>query len=335
MKFGPIPVKEAEGKVLAHNMARAEGRGAFRKGKTLTAEDVAAMILEGHQTVYTAELEDGDLGEDAAAQRVAEAAAGSGLRLKGPAEGRVNLESLVRGVVRVDSARLERVNSCEGITFASLPAWSLVEAGQNVATVKIIPYALPSALVDQAEAAATGDSPLIQVAELKSRRVGLVFSGLPAALGRVVRTFEQPLRKKIEAFGSTVAAMNLVRLEGLQTEDALAEALRQQVGEGIELIMMAGDTSIMDRNDLTPRAVVCAGGQVDCIGAPVEPGNLLMLAALGSVAVVGVPGCVRSPKPTVIDRILPALLAGDRLTAVDVARLGLGGLMENGNHNAQ
>jgi molybdenum cofactor cytidylyltransferase len=125
-----------------------------------------------------------------------------------------------------------------------------------------------------------------------------------------------------------------VRLEGGSDAELLADALRQQLAEKIELIVMASDTSIMDRNDVAPRAVVCAGGQVDCIGAPVEPGNLLMLAAIGPVPVVGVPGCVRSARPTVIDRILPVLLAGDRLTAVDVARLGYGGLIVNGNHDS-
>jgi molybdenum cofactor cytidylyltransferase len=334
MKFGPIPVSQAEGKILAHNLARPDSRGAFRKGKTITAQDVAEMVAEGFQRIYAAELEDGDLDEDEAARRLAEAAVGGGLRLKGPADGRVNLVAEGRGVVRVDPARLERVNSCEGVTFATLPSWTLVEAGQAVATVKIIPYALSAAILDQAVSAAAGDSPLIQVSELKSRRVGLVFSALPAALGRVVKSFETPLRNRIEGMGSTVAAVNLVRLEGGQDEDVLAEALRQQVAEGIEMIVMASDTSIMDRNDVTPRAVVCAGGQVDCIGAPVEPGNLLMLASLARIPVVGVPGCVRSPKPTVVDRVLPALLAGDRLDAADVARLGYGGLIEHGNHNA-
>jgi len=333
MKFGPVPVAQAEGKVLAHNIARPDGRGAFRKGRTITAQDVAAMLAEGFQEVYAAVLEDGDVDEDGAARRVAEATAGGGLLLKGPADGRVNLEALSRGVLRVDPARLERINSCEGVTFATLPSWSLVEAGQSVATIKIIPYAVPADVLEQAVIAAAGESPVIQLSELKSRRVGLVFSAMPPALGRVVKSFEQPLRRRIEALGSIVAAVNLVRLEGGQDEDALAGALRQQIAEGIEMIVMAGDTSIMDRNDVAPRAVVCAGGQVDSIGAPVEPGNLLMLASLARVPVVGVPGCVRNPRPTVVDRVFPALLAGHHLDTTDVARLGYGGLIEHGNHD--
>ena len=100
MKFGPIPVKQAEGKILAHNLARPDGRGAFRKGKMITAQDVAELIAQGYERIYAAELEDGDLDENDAARQVGEAAAGSGLRLKGPADGRVNLEAQTRGVVR-------------------------------------------------------------------------------------------------------------------------------------------------------------------------------------------------------------------------------------------
>jgi molybdenum cofactor cytidylyltransferase len=327
MKFGLVPVAAAEGKILAHNLARPDGHGLFRKGRTISAGDVAEMLAAGCQTVYAAELEDGDVDENVAALQVGQAALGPGLRLNGPAEGRVNLEATLRSVVRVDPARLERVNSCEGVTFATLPSWSVVEAGQTVATVKIIPYAVPASVLERAVAAAQGETPLIQASELKSRRVGLVFSALPVALGRVVKSYELPLRRRIEATGSTVAAVNLVRLEGGQDADLVADALRKQAAEGIELIIIASDTSIMDRSDVAPQAVVCAGGQVDCIGAPVEPGNLLMLAALGTIPVVGVPGCVRSAKPTVVDWILPVLLAGERLTTGDVARLGYGGLI--------
>ncbi len=335
MKFGPLPVEQSEGKILAHNVPRPDGRTALRKGKLITRRDVATLREEGYAWVYAVELESGDVEENEAACRVAEAAGGSGLRPKGSSSGRVSLEALFKGVLRVDAERLERVNRFDGLAFATLPSFTIVEAGQTAATVKIIPYALPASVLEQAERAARGDSPLAQVRELKPRRVGLVFSGLPFARERVARTFGPPLRRRIESWGSRVAAQEYVELAGEKDGTALAEALARQVAEGAELIVLASETSIMDANDIAPRAVLRAGGQVACVGAPVDPGNLLMLAYLEGVPVLGVPGCARSPKPNVIDRVLPALLAGDPLSAADIRRLGYSGLLAEDAPRAQ
>lgn len=331
MKFGLIPLDEAKGKILAHNIARRSRPGTLRKGKTIDAGDILDLVSEGYSLVYAAELEEDDVDEDRAARRVAESAVAGccGLLIQGPADGRVNLVAAVSGVLRVDAARLERVNRCEGVTFASLRSFRLVRSGQVVATIKIIPYALPASVLEQAEQAARGDTPLLRVGELKPRPVGLLLSGLPAATGRVVRSFDAPLRKRIEGWGSQLTQVDYVALNGEHDEVALAEALCRQIERGCELVVVAGETSTMDRNDVAPRAVVRAGGQVLCVGAPVEPGNLLMLAKVDEVPVVGLPGCARSPKENVVDWVLPALLAGDQLSAADVAGMGYGGLVED------
>ncbi len=331
MKFGPIPLGQAEGKILAHNIAHRSRPGTLRKGKTIDAADISVLVSEGYSSVYAVELDEDDVDEDRAARRVAEAAAAGccGLLIQGPSDGRVNLTAAVSGMLRVDPARLERVNRCEGVTFATLRSYRLVRPGQVVATIKIIPYALPASVLAQAEQAARGDTPLLRVTDLKSREVGMVLSGLPAAAGRVVRSFDAPLRKRIEGWGSQLMQVDYVALSGEQDEVNLAAALCRQIERGCELVVMAGETSIMDRNDVAPRAVVQAGGQVLCVGAPVEPGNLLMLASLDGIPVVGLPGCARSPKENVVDWVLPALLAGDPLDAADVAGMGYGGLMED------
>jgi molybdenum cofactor cytidylyltransferase len=109
----------------------------------------------------------------------------------------------------------------------------------------------------------------------------------------------------------------------------LTELLVQRVAEGAELIVLAGETAIMDRYDIAPRAIECAGGEVTCFGAPVDPGNLLMLAYLGDVPILGAPGCARSPKANVIDWVLPRLMSGERLEREDLLVLGHGGLLED------
>ena len=85
----------------------------------------------------------------------------------------------------------------------------------------------------------------------------------------------------------------------------------------------------MDRHDIAPRAIERAGGEVACFGAPVDPGNLLLLAYLGPVPILAAPGCARSRKENVVDRVLPRLLAGERLSRGDIVSMGQGGLLED------
>jgi molybdenum cofactor cytidylyltransferase len=126
-----------------------------------------------------------------------------------------------------------------------------------------------------------------------------------------------------------VKRTDFVALDDEPDEAALAEMLRQQVASGIEMILLAGETAIMDSHDIVPRAIERAGGRVESVGAPVDPGNLLMLAYIRDVPVVGAPGCARSKKINIVDWILPRLLVGDRLTRRDIIELGHGGLLQD------
>jgi molybdenum cofactor cytidylyltransferase len=248
----------------------------------------------------------------------------------GPHSGRANLLAAVQGLVRVDPERLLKLNGHEGVTVATLRAHTPVRANQVVATVKVIPFALEAETVAAAvQAAARDQEPLLRVDPLAPRPVALVLSGSLAARARVERDFVPPLRARIEALGSTIESVEFVSLEDEAGEVALAEALRRVVNAGAGLVLLAGETAIVDRHDIAPRALERAGGEVVCFGAPVDPGNLLLLGRLDGVAVVGAPGCARSPRENVVDAVLPRLLAGDRLTHADVVALGHGGLLED------
>jgi len=332
MKFGPVPVANAVGKILGHNIAAADGRRALRKGKPLSAKDIERLQALGRQVVYVAELEADDVGENAAAKRIAVAALGSAttdnLRLSGPAAGRVNFLSNVLGVLRVDAERLTRLNEIQGVTAATLKSHSPVRTRQIVATVKIIPYALPEQSVQAAESICAA-RPLIRVDALRHQNVALILSGSASVRERVLNDFDAPLRDRLETLGATIQSVEFIPLEDESGEAALAEAMQRQISAGADLIILAGETAIMDQHDIAPRAVVRAGGAVICVGAPVDPGNLLMLAELDAAAILGAPGCARSRKTNIVDWILPRLLAGDRLTQRDITAMGHGGLLED------
>lgn len=329
MKFGPVPVAQAEGKILGHNLTSPTGRQLLRKGRSLTGEDVRLLDQLGRRDVYVAELEPGDLDEDAAAGRIAAAVFGRAARTTRPVAGRVNLLASEMCVTRVDTARLRRLNECEGLSLATLPSFAIVQPRKIAATIKVIPFALPEAVVCQAEAIAGENGLVVRLLPLYPRPAALILSSSPYARERVTNDFVPALQARLEALGSTLQSVDFVPLEEQAGEVALAETIRSRVTAGAEIVILAGETAIMDRRDIAPRAVERAGGEVICFGAPVDPGNLLMLASLGNVPILGAPGCVRSQKTNVIDWVLPPLLAGDRLTRSDIIQMGHGGLLED------
>ena len=328
MKFGPVPLDRAEGKILGHNIAGPDGRRLLRKGRPLTREDLETLRAIGRASVYVAELAPDDVDEDTAARRVAEAVCGPGLRLSGAASGRANLLAAQLGVLRVDTERLARVNDCEGVTLATLASNSAVRPRQMAATVKVIPFAVPEAILHAAEHVARGGGPLIRVDALPPQPVALIFSGSLSIKDKLAADF-QPLTERVEALGSRVVSADYVPLEDESGETTLTEVLDRVNKAGARLILVAGETATMDQGDIVPRAVERAGGSVEVLGAPVDPGNLLMLGYLGDVPILGAPGCARSRKVNVIDWILPRLLVGDRLTRRDILTLGHGGLLED------
>lgn len=329
MKFEPVSLIHATGKILGHNVTGPDGRRIFRKGRPLSGEDIEQLRELGRKTVYVAKLEPGDIDEDAAAGRIANCLSNEQFRLSGPSTGRANLYTMVQGIIRVDTGRLTALNHCQGVTLATLRHNSVVSEGKIAATLKILPYAVPHATVELAENIARRGGPLIALDPLRPKRVSLILSGSPHARERIVRSFESSLSKRLEALGAGIATVDFVLLDEEEDEANLASMLKQRVREGAQLVILAGETAIMDRHDIAPRAVERAGGRVICYGAPVDPGNLLMLAELGDTPVMGAPGCARSPKDNIIDLVLPRLLVGDRLDRDDIISFAHGGLLED------
>ena len=139
MDFRRFALEEAEGTILAHGVT-VNGRS-FKKGRILGAEDIAALTSAGHETVIAARLEADDIPEDEAAETIAKAARGDGVRCAAPFTGRCNLYAEAHGVALIDDSRLDEINLIdESLTIATVAPFELVEPGQMLATIKIIPF---------------------------------------------------------------------------------------------------------------------------------------------------------------------------------------------------
>jgi len=330
VKFLKVPASAAANCVLAHNVFDERGNRLLRKGALLTAQHRELLLQSGHREIYVAQLEASDLGENEAAQRVAAVVAGDGVFSPGAATGRANLKATASGLLRINIDAVNHLNEIdEGITVATLPAFSVVRAKQMVTTVKIIPFAVPQAAVEIIEKFCRTCPPIIRVQALPPRRVGLIVSahqhrGDENQHERIAAEFTPALQTRLENLGSAIAQKNFVDHE----PPDIAQAIRAQLAAGCEMILMISMTAIIDRHDVAPTAIEMSGGLVEHFGVPVDPGNLLLVGYHGATPIIGVPGCVRSPKINAFDLVLPRLLAGDHLTRRELVRLGHGGLLE-------
>ena len=323
MIFAELPSEEAEGALLAHSVKLP--KASFKKGRRLSAEDVAALLAAGRRTVIAARLEPGDVGEDEAAARIAAAACGPGLVASAPFTGRCNLLASGPGLLVVDRERLDRLNLVdEAVTIASLPPYDVLEPRQMAATVKIIPFAAPRAAVERCAAIAAEGGPLLRLAAFRPRRVGLIQTTLPGLKPSI-------LDKTVEAIDGRVVPLGcppVTERRCPHEAGAVAAAIEAMRRDGAALILVAGASAITDRRDVIPAALEQAGGTVEHLGMPVDPGNLLMLGRLGGEPVLGLPGCVRSPKVNGFDWVLQRLVADLPVGRRDIMLMGVGGLLK-------
>ncbi|WP_413205427.1 NTP transferase domain-containing protein [Rhodospirillum sp. A1_3_36] len=326
MIFGPTPLEEAEGAILAHAQAVMGKR--LRKGAVLTVADIALLRDQGLEAVVAARLEPGDLHEDRAAQRIAAALQGPGLEAGEPFTGRANLFSAVDGVLSLDRARLERLNGLhEGLTVATLPPFARLTPKRMVATVKVIPFALPEAVVAEAEAlagAGEGEAPLVGAA-FHPKRLVLVQTRLSDTADKMLDKTVRVTADRMASLGGALVGEHRCAHDAAELAGVLSSVLAE---DPPDILAVAGASAIVDRGDVIPEALRLAGGVVQHLGMPVDPGNLLMLGRAGDTAVLGLPGCARSPAMNGFDWVLDRLCANLPATGREIMAMGVGGLLK-------
>lgn len=322
MIFSAEPIGRAAGGILAHGIK--QDRLNLKKGKILDADDVARLAAQGFLSVVVARLEPEDVGEDEAAAAIAATLAGGGIDAAAASTGRANLHANAHGILLIRSAGIDRANAIdEAITLATLPDAQVVVPGQMVATVKIIPFAVPRPALARCLEALRAACPVLAVAPFTPHHAGLVQTRLPgikdSVLDKTVRVTEARLR----ALGSTLSSTVVVAHD----ESSVASAVTRQRREGLDPILIAGASAIVDRRDVVPAAVAAAGGEIVHFGMPVDPGNLLLVGQVHGTAIIGLPGCARSPQPNGFDMLLQRLLAGLPIGASQIMGWGVGGLL--------
>jgi molybdopterin biosynthesis enzyme len=319
-----VSVYDAVGKVLIHDLTQiipGEYKGSrFKKGHVIREEDIELLLKMGKKHLYVLEKGDTDIHENEAAIRIAKAATGKGIKLTEPSEGKVELIAEQDGLLKVNTDILAELIDQDEIMFATLHKDQVVRTGEKVAGTRVIPLFVKEEIVTKAEEVLKSDS-LIQVLPLKPFKVGLVTTGSEVYSGKIKDQFGPVLKRKFSNLGSTVVK----QLFSDDDEDMIADCIRELLDEGVDMIGVTGGMSV-DPDDKTPTGIRKAGGKIILYGAPVLPGAMFLLAYIGKVPVVGLPGCVMYSKTSIFDLIVPRILAGEVPTRADIKKLAHGGL---------
>ena len=279
MKFGPVPPLEAKGAIVVHTTRK--GGLVLKKGTLVGEREIAALREAGISQITVARLEPDDVSEDVAAGDIATAVAGEGVHVEHAFTGRANLFAEHAGVLVVDRAGVDRLNDVDpDITFATLSAFTPVVAGKMIATVKIIPFAVPGEARDRAVAVARAAEPLVRIAPYKVRKVGVISTVLPGLADKVIDKTLKVTAERLAPAGAQIIAEKRVPHDTAALAPAIAEMLRA----GSELVIVFGASAIADRRDVIPAAVEAIGGTIEHFGMPVDPGNLMLVASAGAVA---------------------------------------------------
>ena len=326
MRIETVAVPQALGSILMHNVADGHGGLVVKKGVRIAVEHVALLLAAGCGEVQVAVLDASDVHEDEAASTLAGALQAEHMAVARPAGGRANLRAKVDGLLEIDAERLLKLNMVPGIGVGTRRQGALVGPNQesdNVATVKILPFALPRARLEQAVELAQRRPGILKLRPFQvGRRVAVLLVGDPSVQAELAESYVPATQARVERLAGRLEAV-----ERAVQEEAEICAAAARLLDAADLLVVAGQTSIMDEQDTTVRAMEAVGGEGTLFGTPVEPGNMLALTYVRGKAVLCVPGCAKSLKRNVVDLVLPRLMLGDRLERRDIAALGLGGFL--------
>lgn len=322
MKAQTVDVRLSTGRILCCTVFKPGGKKLLGKGHIISDEDVKVLESEGLDHIWVTQLEDGEMGEDEAVCAVSAEVGCGCYEVKLAAGGRANMIATEPCCVLVDDDLLKQVNCTSSMVIATVMNYSYAVPGQRIATVKSAPFAVGKPCVDGLLDMLRERGPIMQARPIRHASVGVLYTD-PGNGERARQMFEGIMRQRLERFGA-VPAFSMACTE---EQGAVARALTHLVRSRPSVVLVASTTAPSGPEDAVGRGITQIGAQLERFMAPVEPGNLLLLAYHDDVPILAAPGCFRSAKSNVVDLVLPPMLARYRVSTWEVACLGHGGLL--------
>lgn len=324
-----LSIEEAVGHVLPHDVTEirpGEFKGpAFKKGHIIREEDIPHLKRLGKESIYVLELGPEDVHEDEAALRLSEAFAGENVVYdERPSEGKISFRAKVKGLFKVDVESIVEVNLIPEMCLSTLHSNSIVNEGQIIASTRVIPLVINKSILDKAIEITKNKNGLFHVKPFKSMVAGIIVTGNEVYYGLIKDKFAEIVTDKLKNFNCEVARVIYCPDDRERIKDAILSLL----GEKVQLLILCGGMSV-DPDDVTRLGIMDSGAEDVVYGTPILPGAMFLYGRIKDIPLMGLPACVIYYKTTVFDLMLPRVLAGDKITRYDLARLAHGGLCLN------
>ena len=322
-----IRTEDAVGSVLCHDLTQiikgVTKDAVFRKGHIVQPEDIPVLLSIGKEHLYVWEADESMLHENDAARILVDLCKSEGMSESAVKEGKIELAAAVDGLFKVDSKRLQLVNSFGQMMIATRHGNTPVHKGDKLCGTRIIPLVIEKEKMQRVQELC-GAEPLLKLLPYKIKRAAVLATGSEVFHGRIKDTFTPVIEAKLAEFGVEVIHKEILDDAPEQITAAIKSAIEEK---GAELVLCTGGMSV-DPDDQTPLAIKNTSARIVSYGAPVLPGAMFLLAYYGEaqVPVLGLPGCVMYAKRTIFDLALPRVVARDLITAEELAALGEGGL---------
>ena len=334
-----IKTVDAEGAVLCHDITQiikgVTKDAVFRKGHVVTKGDIPVLLSVGKDQLYVWEKEEGMLHENDGAEILCAMCKGEHMERSQAKEGKIELTAACDGLLKVDNKGLKAVNGFGQMMIATRHGNFAVKKGDKLAGTRIIPLVIEEEKMTKAKEAAmaaTGNKPILNLLPFKHKKVGIVTTGNEVFYGRIKDTFTPVIEGKLAEFDTEI----IDHVTWNDDDTKVTASILDMIHNGADIVVCTGGMSV-DPDDKTPLAIKNTGADIVSYGAPVLPGAMFMLVYYQvtegddprTVAIMGLPGCVMYAKRTIFDLVLPRVMADDKVTAEELAALGLGGLCLN------
>jgi molybdenum cofactor cytidylyltransferase len=322
MKAQTIEIQQCTGRILSSAIFRPGGKKLLAKGHILREEDIRILQSEGMDHIWVAELDEDEVSEDEAVCGIAGEMACGCYEIQMAPGGRANLIATENCCVLVDDELLRQVNCTSGVVIATTLNFNFATAGQRIATIKSAPFAVSKSDFEGCRNMLRERGPIMQARPARGASVAVLYCD-PINGDRAKTLFESVMRQKLERFGIRTHASLAV----LENEEHVSRGIQQLLRAKPAVVLVASTTAPAGPGDIVGRAMEKIGCQIERFLAPVEPGNLLLMAYKDDVPIMAAPGCFRSLKPNVVDLLMPPLMARYRVSTWEIACLGHGGLL--------
>ena len=325
-----VKTKDAVGHILCHDITQiipGEFKGpVFKKGHIVKEEDIEVLLSVGKENLYVWENNENVLHEDEAAFILKDICIGddSSISFSEPSEGKIEIISNIDGLLKVNTSKLNEINSLGEMMIATIHGNFPVRKGDKIAGTRIIPLVIEKDKMNKAKEIMKNDK-VLSILPFKDKKYGIVTTGSEVYKGLIEDKFGPVIKDKMSEYNTEFLGQRIVNDDC----EMITNSIMEFINDGADIVLCSGGMSV-DPDDRTPKAIKDTGANIISYGAPTLPGAMLLIAYYEQngkqIPIVGLPGCVMYQKRTAFDLVLPRLLADDYLNKDDISRLGEGGM---------